>query len=332
MKELKKIIHPLTLVIIPVLLFIMFLLWMLIASKSYDIQAGIVKEKMLGRNNSENYEREIDSILETIKNKKQKIGEGSELPTVEIRYILARSFPFPQEVISSYKRFQKQHERYLSNKEKNGKPTFMSFFESLNITKKNIILVWIISIFLGSIIGYAISLHPSTLQSIGWFFKLFLATSPIFLSVIVGLIVFSPENQETDFSTPTFYWSTILYTTMLISYFVAHRNSHSAKDTSTNNKNFYYALGLENVFNGFKLSLCLLAPLSISIELLTQKLGVGLTAWDIYNSGTYHSNSEMILLCLLVSLFVIKIDLVLLAIQHGVKIMASKKELASASS
>jgi len=329
MKELKKIIHPLTLVIIPVLLFIMLLLWFVLASKSYDKQASILKEKILQQSNAGISERKIDSILKTIKDKKRKIGEGSKLTDEEVRYNLYRAFPFPQEVINNYKRLKKRHEIHLSNNENSD---YISFFESLNITKGKIILVWIISIFMGSIIGYCMSLHQSILQSLGWFLKLFLATSPIFLTIIVSLIVFSTTDQETDFNAPTFYWSTIIYTTMLISYFVAHRNSHSAKATDNSNKNFYYALGLENVFNGFKLSLCLLAPLSISLEMLTQSPGVGLTAWNTYNSGTHHSNSEIILLCLLVSLFVIKVDLVLLAIQHGLKIMASKKELANTSS
>ncbi|GAB1857737.1 hypothetical protein MHTCC0001_25740 [Flavobacteriaceae bacterium MHTCC 0001] len=332
MKALKNIIHPITLITIPITILVLYFGWTLAASANYDTQIAMKKEIILADVSNNKSSQELDSIFEAIKSKRQSIGKNATLYNDNIRYWV-RSFPFPQELYNSYQNLKEKHEIYSKDKTQfqkkvektrhntrySGAP---SSFESLKQSKVSILLNWLKSLFIGLFIGLIVSLHPISQQSLGWVFKLALALSPSVLMVL-GMFWFANDNELNNTSENMLNWGLTTYGILLVSYFVAHRKSHLINPLN-NAKDFYHTHGVGYIFTGFRICLYLFVPLSISLELLTQNIGLGTCIWEIFQNGAIDANSEIILLSFLIILFVLKIDLIVLAIQYILKFFADK--------
>jgi len=332
MKELKKIIHPLSLLFVPIVFLFIYLGWIFLASKNYDLQAEIKKEMI--SSTSDKSEQDLNTIFRNIKSKRKTIGEGGRLSDEEYTYFV-RSLPFPQEVYNTYQDLKEEHKKHLLKKEKfkekvknvKGNIEYLgipSSLEFLNHTKRNIVYNWLLSLFFGFIIGFVISLHPAIQQGFGWVFKISLALSPVFL-MLVAMLLLSSGNNQTGLNEDILDWGLCVYGTFLITYFVAHRNSYLFKPSGISSNDFYYDYGFANIFNGLRICLYSFVPLSISLGLLTQSPGLGTKIWDTFQNGARDSNTEIILLSLLIILFVLKIDLILLIIQYLLKVLGEWK-------
>ena len=326
MNEIRKIIHPISLIVIPVVILLLYLSWGFIASKNYDKKIEIKKETII--NTSDKTEEELNLIFDQIKEKRRTIGEDSSMSAEEIGFSVT-SIPFPEELYNKYQTLKVQHQNYVAGENKakeqgfsyTGIPSPLAY---LDHTENNILYSWLTSIFLGLLIGIIISLHPIMQQGIGWILKLALALSPVIL-IVLGMTLHSNDDYQNNETEKIIGLSLLMYGTLIIAYFVSHRNAHLIK-SSKKEKDLYYNYGLGSIFNGFRICLYLFVPLTISLELLTQNIGVGTSIWEIFQNGMWDANTEIFLLSFLIVLFVFKIDFFLLIIQYILKFLCSKKE------
>ena len=324
MKTLKKIIHPVALILVPVTIFFLYIIWGFIASNNYDKQAEIKKE--LSLTNGDKTNEELNILFDKIKEKRKTIGKDGALSGDEILYSVT-SIPFPQELYNKYQYLKIDHQNYNTEKTKHqekgiphyGRP---SLLEYVTYSKHNILYNWLKSIFLGLLIGFILSLHPALQQGISWVFKLSLALSPALL-LVFGMALLREGDNQNDLMEKIIDKSLFIYGTFIITYFVAHRNAYLTKP-SQKIKNFYYDYGLGFIFKGIRICLYLFVPLSISLELLTQSPGIGTAIWESFENGQWDANTEIFLLSFLIVLYVFKIDFILLIMQYGINFISDK--------